>query len=118
MDEILIVKAKDVLHLNRYRRRWIFGWLVATAALVLATIQTVRVHVHDREVDRLVAMEDRLEDVVHQQAQVNDAFVKAWEAQNHTTELLVSWGTFIKDRTDLVNHNNKNQPFSFVSYKR
>lgn len=116
MDEqILIVKAKDVLHLNRYRRRWIFGWMVATASLLLAGVQTARVYEHDQEVARLVALENRLDEVAHEQQVVNENFVKAWEAQNNTAELLISWGSFVKERTDLASRNSRP---SFANYRR
>lgn len=116
MNEHLIVKAKDVLHLNRYRRLWIFGWMVATAALVMGGIQTARLYEHDQEIDRLLALERRMEEVAHEQQMVNENFVKAWEAQNNTAELLVAWGNFVKARTEIVTQNNR--PFTFANYRR
>lgn len=114
MDEILIVKARDVLRLNKFRYLWVMGWLVATAALVVATFQIVRVTEYERQLAKVEVLAQELEKVQAEQKVINESYVKAWENQQQTADLLVTWGTFVKERTDLINRNTKNAPINLV----
>lgn len=105
MDQLLIVKAREVLRLNRFRYLWVIGWLVATAALVTAGIQTSRLQEVERQQEKMSALTERLESVAHQQQLVNDNFVKAWSNQNQTAELLITWGDYVKARTESAKSN-------------
>ena len=113
MDQLLIVKAREALRLSRFRHLWVIGWLVATASLVVAGVQTSRLNEIERQQEQMSALADRLEAVAHQQQLVNDNFVKAWSSQNQTAELLITWGDYVKARTELAK-TNLGSPFQLA----
>jgi hypothetical protein len=110
----IIVEAKEVLRLAKFRTLWMLGWMVATAALVVAAIQTVRVLEHDRQVEDLRVLREDIERVQAEQKTINDTYTKAWQNQQQTADLLISWGTYVKERADLGTHNIRNGSLNLV----
>lgn len=105
MDNVLIVKANEVLRLSKFRRIWVVGWMVATAALVVAAIQTVRIVEYERQERQIAALVAEVERVQAEQKAINDSYVRAWQNQQQTADLLVTWGTYVKERTEMATNN-------------
>ena len=115
MDNPLIVEAKAVLRLQKFRRIWVLGWMVATAALVVVAIQTVRIKEYERQEARISAMLVEVERVQAEQKAINDSYTRAWQNQQQTADLLVTWGTYVKERTEMATNNLVR---GSVAYKR
>lgn len=105
MDNVLIVKAREVLRLQKFRQIWVVGWMLATAALVVAGIQTTRIWQYQKQEARLAQMLKDVERVQAEQKEVNESYVKAWENQQQTADLLITWGTYVKERTEMATNN-------------
>lgn len=110
----IIVEAQEVLRLAKFRRLWMFGWMVATAALVAAGIQTARVWEHETQMEAMRQAREDIERVQAEQKTINDSYVKAWQNQQQTADLLISWGTYVKERADLGTHNIRNGSLNLV----
>ncbi len=114
MDQPIIVDAREVLRLGRFRKIWLLGWLVATLALVFATVQTLRVEAHQRTLADVMSIQMQQRSLQEDQRQINASYLKAWEQQQETAKLLTSWGQFVVEKTDMINQNRKNPPLNFV----
>lgn len=109
MDDLLIVKAKEILVLAKFRRLWILGWMAATAALVVAAIQTSRLLEAEHQQEEIRVLTQQVASVTARQQVVNDSILQTLEQQNQTADLLISWGTYVKARAD-VSRLNLNTP--------
>lgn len=105
MDSPIIVKAEEILRLGKYRTRWVVGWMVATAALMVATIQTARLYEADRQEARLAELAVQVDEVTQRQQIVADGLLQTLEHQTQTADLLISWGNYVKARMDLATGN-------------
>lgn len=114
MDQPIIADAREVLRLGRFRKIWLLGWLVATLAIAFASVQTLRVRERDLVVDELRAVQAEQRDIQEQQKQVTTSFIKVWEQQKVTADLLATWGQFVVDKTDMINKNHTNPPINLV----
>lgn len=109
MDDLLIVKAKDVLRMGRFRHLWALGWVVASAFLVVAGIQTARVFEADRRQGEIRELTHLLEAATVRQASVNESLMFTLEKQSQTADLLISWGNYVKARADAGRPNFTSQ---------
>lgn len=105
MDNPLIVEAKEVLRLQKYRRIWGVGWVLATIALVVTGVQTARLMEHRRQEEKLEILLAHVERVQAEQKEVTSSYTKAWENQQQTADLLITWGTYVKERTEMATNN-------------
>lgn len=112
MDDLLIVKAREVLRLDRFRRSWVLGWLVATAALLIAGIQTSRLTEAEHQQEEIRALTAQLDQATERQRLLNESLLTTLEKQNQTADLLISWGSYVKARSDVARINLNTPQFA------
>lgn len=117
MKELIIVEAEAVVRLGKFQKAWMVGWVVATLALVAVGVQSGRLHEATKQAKTLEAMLDQVRAVQAEQKTVTASYVKAWENQQATANLLVTWGTYVKDRTEIAQQALLGQPPNLYARK-
>ena len=67
-----------------------------------------------RAVKDIEKAKEDLVKVQSEQEHLTASFVIAWEVQQQSTRLVVSWAEYLKQRDDLVSLNKKSIPYEFV----
>ena len=100
--------------MNNVLKALVIGWLVATGALVATGVQTARLWEHQKHEAQLQKMIQDVEQIQAEQKAINSSYIKAWENQQQTADLLITWGTYVKERTEMATSNLRGS----VAYKR
>jgi hypothetical protein len=97
-DPVVIIGTREYQGLKRLVKLWWAGWVVAIAAAGFGAWTYGRAQVFDRalaQVDRVHA----------EQVRDREAFARAWETQQKTTDSVLEMGAIFKKHQDEVEYN-------------
>jgi len=115
IEPVLVVEARSIVRLGRFQKLWVVGWCVASLAIASTAIQTARLyeaHQNSLELSKLMGQVKMVQD---EQRTINSTYIKAWESQQATANLVITWGQYIKDRDDIVTKNKNEKPVNLMT---
>src|SRR5574338_264954 len=115
LEPLIIVEARSVVRLGKFQKLWMVGWVVATLALVATGVQSARLYEAHQRDQKLKALIVQVKDVQRDQEAVTASYVKAWENQQATSNLLITWGQYVKDRDDVVKMAKDGRPVNLMT---
>ena len=120
-DKPIIILSSTLKRLSRLKGLWLAGWIVASVFGMATTYSLVRMIRYQRTYESLtkevITLRDSVLSIQIEQKTVTESYIKAWENQQQTADLLVTWGTYVKDQTDIKIQNKKIAPINLVSRK-
>lgn len=115
MEPVIIVEARHIVRLGQFEKLWKVGWIVALLAFVATAVQSTRLYEAHQKAKELSTLMAQVKAVQADQTKINETYVQAWNNQQETTNLVVSWAQYIKERQDMSNQNRQNAPALFVA---
>lgn len=115
LEPVLVVEARSVVRLGRFQKLWMVGWCVASLALVATAVQTARLYEAHQNAQELSKLMAKVEVVQGEQRAINNTYIQAWQNQQATANLVITWGQYIKDRDDIVAKNKNEKPVNLMT---
>lgn len=101
--------------LRQLHRRMIVGWTVAVLIMAAASALEILSRRSFKQARVEVAqLQKDMSLITSEQRKVTESFVVAWQNQQSTADLLVSWGGYVRERTALTKYNSENRPAEFI----
>lgn len=101
--------------LRQLHRRLIIGWIVAVMAIAsVIALEFMSRRDFRRARLEVAQLQFEMSSITAEQRKVTESFVIAWQNQQSTADLLVSWGGYAKERAGLVKYNSENRPGELV----
>lgn len=107
LEPLIVVEARAITRLGRYQKIWMAGWCAATLALVSTGVLATKLYEAHRNAENLEVLIAKVQVVQDEQRAINDTYIQAWKNQQETTDLVVTWGQYIKDRDTIVRSNRQ-----------
>lgn len=107
LEPLIVVEARAITRLGRFQKLWMAGWCVATFALITTGVLATKLYEAHRNAEKLDALVTKVKAVQDDQRTINDTYIQAWKNQQETTDLVVTWGQYIKDRDTIVRSNRQ-----------
>jgi len=104
--------------LRKLHRQMIVGWILAVAALISTiTLEILSRRSFSQARVEVAKLQTNMSFITAEQRKVTESFVIAWQNQQSTADLLVSWGGYVKERGVLSKYNSENRPAEFVGVR-
>lgn len=101
--------------LRQLHRRMIVGWIVSLAIMVsAAALEIMSRRSFKQARTEIVQLQTEMSLITTEQRKVTESFVVAWQNQQATADLLVTWGSYVRERSALTKFNSENRPAEFV----
>ena len=102
-EELMIVPKSQL----KYRNLWAVGWLLAVVGVSFGGGAMVAMGSMVKDLDRA---SDRVSEIQQEQTEVNAAFLKNWENQQESIDLIISASKFFEQRNEITAFNRDNSP--------
>lgn len=113
-EKHIVVTESALLRGKKYSRLWWSGWAVGVLGLVGGAFMSGQAIAYHRAMNEVAEARRDIQRIRQEQTEATETFIKAWNVQKRSIDLVTSWAQYIKDRDDMIAYNKNNPAVPFA----